>query len=89
MGPSTAEIRKISEIRRPVRNANRGRRSIDHEFLEKVADVYREQFEDRPVKAVQMAFGVAPRTAAWYVELCRSDEHRLLPKAAGKGQKTR
>jgi hypothetical protein len=53
---------------------------IDRGFLEKVAAIYREHFDDRPVKAIEKAFGVERRTAAWYVQLCRSDEYQLLPK---------
>lgn len=87
-GPTPLDRRKVSEVRKPVRNANRGRRTIDREFLEKVADIYREHFDDRPTEAVGRSFGVKPRTAAWYVELCRSDEHQLLPKAE-KGKKTK
>ncbi len=88
-GPTAADLRRISDTRKPVRNANRGRRTIDREHLEKVAKIYREHFDDRPVKAIQKAWGVKPRTAAWWVELCRSDEYQLLPKADGKGKKTK
>ncbi len=85
--PTQADRRRVSDARKPVRNANRGRRTIDRDHLEKVAAIYREHFDDRPVKAVQKAFGTKPRTASWWVELCRSDKYQLLPKADGKGKK--
>ena len=88
-GPDSAEKRRVEKLRQPVRNANRGRRNIDREFLERVAAVYREHFDDRPGVAIERAFGVKQRTAAWYVELCRSDEYKILPKADIKGKKTK
>ena len=36
--------------------------------------------DEQPTKAVQTAFGVSPRTAARYVQVCRSDGDQLLPK---------
>jgi hypothetical protein len=86
-GPTAADKRRVSDVRQPVRNANRGRRSIDREFLERVAAVYRDHFDDRPGVAIEKAFGVKKRTAAWYVELCRSDNYKLLPKTESKGKK--
>ena len=87
-GPTVEDIRNVTEARKPLRNVGgRHRRTIDREFLTKVAGIYREQIDDRPLKAIEFAFDVQPRTAAWYVELCRSDEYRLLPKADSKGKK--
>jgi hypothetical protein len=75
IGPSTADIRNVEKARK-----RRPARKINREFLSKVADIYRDHFADRPVQAIEKAYGVSPRTAAWYVELCRSDEYQLLPK---------
>lgn len=58
----------------------RGRRKITPELLREVADVYRTHFDDKPIEAVRDALNVEYRTAARYVQLCRSDEYGLLPK---------
>lgn len=58
----------------------RARRKVTHELLAGVAKVYRAHVDGHPVKAVESAYAVSERTAARYVELCRSDEHQLLPK---------
>jgi len=75
-----------------IRNAERARkrrpaRKIEREFLERVATIYRDHFDDRPIIAIEKAFGVERRTASWYVQLCRSDEHQLLPKTSGGKKK--
>jgi hypothetical protein len=68
-----------------VRDARAGtRRRVTPELLSKVADIYREHFDDRPTEAVQRAFGLTQRTAARYVERCRAEG--LLP-ATTKGKK--
>ena len=53
---------------------------MTRETLVKVAELYRRHIDEQPTKAVQTAFGVSPRTAARYVQVCRSDEYQLLPK---------
>jgi hypothetical protein len=82
-------IRGIENVQGPAaQKANRanvravrvGRPRISREQLMRVAEVYREHIDGSPTDAVRRAFGVSARTAARYVELCRSDEHRLLPK---------
>jgi hypothetical protein len=78
---SKGDIRNVENVRKP-----RPVRKIDREFLSKVAAVYREHFDDRPRLAIEKAFNVSARTAGWYLEQCRSDEYRLLPKTQ-KGQK--
>jgi hypothetical protein len=80
--PSTADRRAIEATRR-----RRGPRKIDASFLTKVAQIYRDHFDDRPNVAIARAYGVSDRTAAWYVQLCRSDEYQLLPKTDRKGKK--
>ncbi|MDT5022878.1 MAG: hypothetical protein QOC88_3590 [Mycobacterium sp.] len=62
-----------------VRQARVGRPRIPYETLVKVAEVYRENIDGRPTEAVQAAFGLSRRTAARYVQSCRSEEHKLLP----------
>jgi hypothetical protein len=87
-GLTTEDIHNVGRARKPVRNVDkRRRRTIDREFFTKVADTYREHFEDRPLKAIELAYGAAPRTAAWYVELCSSDEYGLLPKLQAREEK--
>ncbi|MGI8757503.1 MAG: hypothetical protein ACR2MB_16925 [Acidimicrobiales bacterium] len=56
----------------------RGARKITPAFLTEVAEVYRKNFEDRPLQAVAAAFGVQDRQASNYVERCRAEG--LLPK---------
>ena len=65
-----------------VRRARAGRPRVSRERLAKVAELYRAHIDSQPVEAVRAAFGVSYRTAARYVELCRSDEYRLLPKTS-------
>jgi hypothetical protein len=57
-----------------------GRRKITPERLQRVADVYRAHVHAKPIDAICDEFDVSYRTAARYVELCRSDEFQLLPK---------
>lgn len=61
----------------------RGARRITPEFLAEVAEVYRAHFDDRPLKAVAMAYGVQDRQASNYVERCR-DEGLLSKTTKGK-----
>ena len=59
-----------------------GRRSITPELLGQVADIYRANIDDKPIKAVcdELGLEYPSRTAARYVQMCRSDEFGLLPK---------
>lgn len=57
-----------------------GRRRVSREQLELAAAVYRENIEGQPIKAVRAALDVPERTAARYIQMCRSDEFQLLPK---------
>lgn len=82
---------KLSEVefqanRKTVRYARQGaRRKITDEMLQQVADIYRAHLADRPVEAVQSAFGTSYRTAARYVELARA-RALLGPTTPGKAQ---
>lgn len=49
----------------------RARREMTPEFLERVAKVYRENFDGKPTKAVGETFNVQPRMASKYVEAAR------------------
>lgn len=69
------------EARRAVQDALRvGRRKISPELLSEVAEIYRANIDGKPIEAVRDSLGVEYRTAARYVQLCRSDEFDLLPK---------
>jgi hypothetical protein len=57
-----------------------GRRKVTPELLARVATVYREHINEAPIEAVREEFDVSYRTAARYVEMCRSDDYQLLPK---------
>ena len=71
-----AALRVIQEARRSTR------RNVE-KLLPEVAKVYRSRFNDRPVEAVQAAFGVSYRTAGRYVQQCR-DTGLLPPTTPGK-----
>lgn len=69
------------EGRNAIRDAQRvGRRKVTPDLLARAAEVYRDHIDAKPIEAVSDEFGVGYRTAARYVEMCRSDEFRLLPK---------
>ncbi len=53
------------------------RKTITHDLLVRVAEVYRSHIDDRPTQAVARHFGVQHRTAAKYVQ--RAREAELLP----------
>jgi hypothetical protein len=57
-----------------------GRRKVTPELLQRVAEVYRAHIDAKPIDAICDEFDVSYRTAARYVELCRTDEFGLLPK---------
>jgi len=62
-----------------IRRALSGRpRTVTPERLQKVAEIYRQHFEQRPTEAVARSFGVSHRTAARYVQQARSAG--LLPE---------
>lgn len=71
--PGERGSRKVIEHARKA-----GRRKVTQELLRKTAEVYRENIATKPLEAVRDEFDVSYRTAARYVELCRSDG--LLPK---------
>ncbi|UXA04418.1 hypothetical protein KXD96_15415 [Mycobacterium sp. SMC-2] len=56
------------------------RRKISPTLLKEVANAYRSNVTKAPTRAVADSFDVPYRTAARWVELCRSDEFGLLPK---------
>ncbi len=67
--------------RKAIEHARRvGRRKVTPALLQRVAEVYREHIDAKPIDAVRDEFDVSYRTAARYVELCRKDEFQLLPK---------
>ena len=68
------------EGRRAIERARTVRRTVTPELLQRVAEVYREHIDTKPIEAVSDELGVPYRTAARYVQLCRSDEFGLLPK---------
>ena len=63
-----------------VRTGGRTRREITPEFLAAVADLYRANVDRHPVEAIRQNYGTSYRTAARWVDLCRSDKYQLLPK---------
>lgn len=80
-GLTTARVKVGEDAHRAavstIRAARQGsRRTVTDDLLQSVADVYRENINDRPVEAVQRAFGTSYRTAARYVQLARP---RYLP----------
>jgi hypothetical protein len=69
------------EGRTAIREAQRaGRRKVTPELLAQGADVYRKNLDHKPIEAIADTFDLEYRTAARYVQMCRSDEFRLLPK---------
>lgn len=80
--PTQSSLRETTrDDVRNVRTARKQtRRTVTPELLAKVAEIYREHFYDNPVQVISAAFGVSVRTAARYVQHCRSDEYQLLPK---------
>lgn len=74
--------------RKAIEHAQKaGRRKVTSELLQKVAELYREHIDAKPLEAIREEFDVSYRTAARYVELCRSDEFQLLPEThKGKRQ---
>ncbi len=62
----------------------RVRREMTDEFLQQVADVYRDNFDKAPTKAVGQIFNVQARQASMYVDKARQKGY--LPKTV-RGQK--
>jgi hypothetical protein len=69
-----------------AKRARTGRPRVPREHLIEVAELYANNLEIAPTKAVAEAYGVSPRTAAGWVQKCRSDEYGLLPKTV-QGQR--
>ena len=76
---SLRDARKRKWSRR-VSGGERKRRAMTPEFLADVARRYRMNVDGQPVEAVRRAYATSYRSAARWVDLCRSDEYRLLPK---------
>ncbi len=73
-GATDSERRGAAKlIQRSRRGANS--RKITPEFLEQVAEIYREHFADKPTAAVMVAFGVGPRMASNYVRRARDADY--------------
>ena len=68
-----------------VRGARRSAsaRRVTPAFLEDVAKIYRDHFEDAPTRAVALAFNVGPRMASVYVQKAREAGY-LNPTTRGK-----
>jgi hypothetical protein len=83
--PGWADRNTAQNSVRQARKASR--RKITPDLLADVAKLYRVHVDGNPIEAIRRAYKVSPRTAARYVEICRSDEHGLLPKTTpGKKQ---
>jgi hypothetical protein len=86
-----ASLKATKQNRRPRRSDQSANKRVRHqmtpEFLADVARIYRAYVDGQPTEAVRLAYAVPYRTAARWVELCRSDEHRLLSPPPGKGKR--
>lgn len=61
-------------------SVRRGRPKVPTDRLREVADLYRRHVDGgRPLQVIAEVLDVDPRTAARYVEKCRSSEYKLLP----------
>ena len=75
--PSTANVAQLRETRRALRafverqQLPRSRRVMTPAFLQAVAQVYRENIDGKPTKAVGETFNVQSRMASKYVEVAR------------------
>jgi transposase len=61
-------------------------RAITAERISQAVDVYREHFDDRPIRAVAAAFGVSERTANSWITRARNPPYNFLPKTT-RGKK--
>jgi hypothetical protein len=76
-----------STAKNAVAGARRQQRwKLTPEHLAAVAGLYRAHVDENPVKAIEVHYGVPERTAARWVQMCRSDEYQLLPKTK-RGQR--
>ena len=73
-----ASLVAVTRTRRP--------RKVDRAFLQRVAEIYRENIGGKPTEAVAADLGVAHRTAASYVKQARDAKPPLLPPTT-KGKK--
>ncbi len=73
--PTPADSENVRQARRNA--ARSGRPKVPPERLHEVADLYRRHPDGQPLLVVADVLGVSARTAARYVEKCRSDG--LLP----------
>lgn len=64
-------------LRNLVYDMKAGRRQVNAELLQQVAQVYRDHFDHAPAEAVARTFGVKPRMAHQYIR--RAREHGFLP----------
>jgi hypothetical protein len=79
-GSRSAEVdAQTRAARKAIGQARKGaRRKMTDELLGRVAVIYRDNLDNRPVEAVSGALGVQHRTAARYVQLARAQG--LLPR---------
>lgn len=82
--PSWADTATVRQSLSSARRSSRWRLTPEH--LQAVADLYRANLAGEPVKAIEAHYGVPERTAARWVQMCRSDEFQLLPKTV-RGQR--
>lgn len=82
ISPTEASRREVSEMIGAARKRGAPRKITD-EFLRRVAEVYRENIDDRPTERVAAYFNVAPRTASMYLTKAREAGH-LPPTTRGR-----
>lgn len=70
--------RSRSDASRPSARPRR-RNQISRELLAPIAETYRAHINGQPTKTVAEIHHLSERTAARYIEHCRSDEYQLLP----------
>ena len=72
-------MRGLPDSAAAVRRARKGGRKVTSAFLERVAEVYRNNVGNKPTEAVAVAFGIKHSTAAEYVRRARAAPHHYLP----------
>lgn len=77
---STKNSLKVARKQRRTGRRAHARREMTAEFLSDVAHIYRAHIDTNPHKQIQLVYPASDRTVARWVELCRSDKYRLLPK---------
>lgn len=82
LGPEGLTSRPgTKEGRDAIRQAQKAsRRKVSPDLLAEVAEIYRANLDQKPLEALRDELGLQYRTAARYVQMCRSDEFQLLPK---------